>query len=85
MSTTSRLRLPLLAIAVVFPAFSAGRAFANQSRQAHMQNAVNALRNAHSELRQAEANKGGYRGQAQDLVTQALNEVEAGIAYAGGI
>ena len=84
MHAASPLRFPLWTLAVLGLAFSAGRVLA-QPRQPHMLNALNALRSAHEELRQAEANKGGYRGQAQQLVTEAIGEVEAGIAFAGGM
>ena len=83
MHTPSQLRLPFLALSICALAFGAGRVFANQ-HQPHMQNALNALRTAHAELAEAERNKGGYRSNAQALVTQAITEVEAGIAFAGG-
>ncbi len=84
MHPTSPFRLPLVTLAVLGLAFSAGRVLA-QPRQPHMVNALNALQNAQAELRQAEANKGGYRAQAQQAVTGAIREVEAGIAFAGGM
>ena len=86
MQTQSPLRRLLVALAALGLAFAGGRVFADQhgSSQPHMANALNALRNARTELQEAERNKGGYRTQAQQLVTQAIGEVEAGIAYAGG-
>jgi hypothetical protein len=79
--TTSPLRGPLLALAALGVAFIAGRAIAYQP---HMQNALGALQNAQSELQQAEPNKGGHRERALGLVSEAINEVQAGIKFAGG-
>lgn len=62
-------------------AFAAGQAVAYQP---HMQNALGALQNALSELQQAEPNKGGHRERALSLVQQAIEQVEAGLAFAGG-
>jgi len=50
--------------------------------QPHMENALQSLRIARSELQQAAANKGGHRERAIGLVDSAISEVEAGIAYA---
>jgi hypothetical protein len=52
--------------------------------QPHMQNALNALQAARSELQVAEADKGGHRAAAIGLVNQAIVQVQEGIAYAGG-
>ena len=48
--------------------------------QGHMERALNALYNARNELRQASHDKGGHRVNAIQLVNQAINEVNAGIA-----
>ena len=53
-----------------------------QGYQPHMQNALAALQSARSELVVAEANKGGHRVNALNLVNQAIGEVKAGIEYA---
>jgi hypothetical protein len=74
----------LTALTVLGLAFVAGRSAAQQPsmNQPHMQSALNALRSTHTELEQAPRDKGGYRTQAQNYVTCAINEVEAGISFA---
>ena len=52
--------------------------------QPHMENALNALQNARSELVQSEPNKGGFRDQAIGYVDQAITATQNGINYAGG-
>jgi hypothetical protein len=47
-----------------------------------MKAALDALRNAKHHLDEAEADKGGHRAKALDLVNSAITETEAGIAYA---
>jgi hypothetical protein len=81
MRTTSRIRGPVLAFAILGFAFVAGRSVAYQP---HMQNAFAALQSAQSELQQADPNKGGHRERALGLVSEAIYEVQAGIAFAGG-
>ena len=49
--------------------------------QPHMQAALNALRTARSELDIAEADKGGHRVKALNLVKDAISEVEKGIGF----
>lgn len=49
-----------------------------------MMNALSALQTARTELQAAEANKGGHRRKAMALVDQAIGEVQAGMAAAGG-
>lgn len=67
-----------LALALVFTAGVVTGA------QPHMANALGALQTAKSELQAAQANKGGHRLKAIDLVNQAIGEVQAGMAAAGG-
>lgn len=67
-----------LALALVFTAGVVTGA------QPHMVNALSALQTAKSELQAAQANKGGHRLKAIDLVNQAIGEVQAGMAAAGG-
>ena len=67
-----------LALALVFTAGVVTGA------QPHMVNALGALQTAKSELQAAQANKGGHRLKAIDLVNQAIGEVQAGMAAAGG-
>ena len=70
------------AIAVVGTvAFGAGLAVAAQT---HMDNALNDLNAARSELNAAIADKAGHRVDALGLVNQAIGQVQAGIA-AGAI
>jgi hypothetical protein len=77
---SSRLFLKVfLIIFVCFVFFVGGRVSAGQS---HMTAALNALRNARSELQMASANKGGHRAKAIDLVNKAITEVNKGIEYA---
>lgn len=52
--------------------------------QPHMVNALGALETAKTELQAAQANKGGHRVKAIDLVNQAIAEVQAGLEAAGG-
>jgi hypothetical protein len=66
-----------LAIATGVAGFVAGCAYAAQP---HMQAALGALQNARSELQVAEADKGGHRVTAMRLITEAIREVQAGIA-----
>lgn len=47
--------------------------------QPHMQAALDALNSALTNLNQAEADKGGHRAKAIDLVNQAISEVNLGI------
>ncbi|MFO1358251.1 hypothetical protein [Plasticicumulans sp.] len=67
-----------LALALVFTAGVVTGA------QPHMVNALGALQTAKSELQAAQANKGGHRLKAIDLVNQAISEVQAGMEAAGG-
>ena len=53
-----------------------------QADQPHMQSALAELQSARGELIVAEANKGGHRVNAINLVNQAIAEVKAGIEYA---
>ena len=54
---------------------------AKAADQPHMQAALDSLRNAQRELREAEADKGGHRVKAERLVSDAIGEVEKGIAF----
>ena len=53
-------------------------------QQPHMRAALDALRNAKRHLELAQADKGGHRVKAVELVNGAITETEAGIAYAAG-
>ena|SRR5262252_7970840 len=52
--------------------------------QPHMQAALDALTSARNNLDKAQPDKGGHRAKAIDLVKQAIDEVNAGIAAAEG-
>jgi len=52
--------------------------------QPHMQAALDALKSARNNLDKAEADKGGHRAKAIDLVKQAIDEVNAGITAGEG-
>jgi hypothetical protein len=52
------------------------------ARQPHMDNALRHLREARGALQRAEANKGGHRERAIELVDRAIAQVEEGIRFA---
>jgi hypothetical protein len=52
--------------------------------QPHMTETVALLQSARAELAKATPNKGGHRERALGLIDQAIGEVRAGIAFAGG-
>lgn len=68
----------LLLVLVLAVGFIAGQLSAAQP---HMQAALKNLRQARANLNSASADKGGHRGRALELVNQAIDQVEAGIAY----
>ena len=75
-------RTALLGAAAV-AAFAAGCASGpTYSYQPHMQNALASLQYAQNELQQAEPNKGGHRERALRLITQALENIQAGMDFA---
>ncbi len=49
--------------------------------QPHMRVALEALRTADKELREAVPDKGGHRAAALELLQKVISEVEKGIAY----
>jgi hypothetical protein len=49
--------------------------------QPHMHSALQSLQAAKAQLEKADHDKGGHRVRAEQLVSQALAEVRAGIAY----
>ncbi|HWA91938.1 MAG TPA: hypothetical protein VG889_18000 [Rhizomicrobium sp.] len=69
----------LLTAAALIAGIAIGQATADQP---HMQNAVDALQRARSELNAAKPDKGGHRVRAMNLVDQAIAETRAGIRYA---
>jgi hypothetical protein len=52
--------------------------------QPHMGESLGLLQSARGELVAAMPNKGGHRERAIGLIDQAIGEVRAGIAFAGG-
>ena len=52
--------------------------------QPHMTASLDLLQSARAELAAATPNKGGHRERALGLIDQAVAEVRAGIAFAGG-
>ena len=51
--------------------------------QPHMTETITLLQSARAELVRATPNKGGHRERALGLIDQAINEVRAGMAFAG--
>jgi hypothetical protein len=52
--------------------------------QPHMYQSIGLLQSVRGELAAATPNKGGHRERAIGLIDQAIDEVRAGIAFAGG-
>ena len=52
--------------------------------QPHMSETIALLQTARAELVKATPNKGGHRERALGMIDQAIAEVRAGIAFAGG-
>jgi hypothetical protein len=50
--------------------------------QGNMERALSSLQQALGSLRESTANKGGHRARAMDLVRQAIDETQAGVAFA---
>ena len=78
--TTSLARKALLGAAF---AASIGIGYAIGA-QPHMGESIALLQSARGELAAATPNKGGHRERAMGLIDQAIGEVRAGIAFAGG-
>ena len=53
-----------------------------EAYQGNMERALSSLDEALVSLRESTANKGGHRARAMDLVRQAMDETQAGIAFA---
>ena len=70
-----------LLAAVVISSMGIGYAI---GAQPHMTATIDLLQQARGELTKALPNKGGHRERALGLIEQALREVRAGIAFAGG-
>jgi hypothetical protein len=72
-------RTPILAAVV----FGLGLGYAIGA-QPHMTASITLLQSARAELQAALPNKGGHRERGLQLIDQAIGEVQAGIAFAGG-
>jgi len=80
MTTSSSARKLLLGTAI---AAGVGIGYAIGA-QPHMSESIALLQSARGELQAATPNKGGHRERAMSLIDQAIGEVRAGIAFAGG-
>jgi hypothetical protein len=78
--TTSYARTMLLGAAI---AGSVGIGYAIGA-QPHMAESIALLQSARGELAAATPNKGGHRERALALIDQAIAQVRAGMAFAGG-
>jgi hypothetical protein len=78
--TTSSVRTMLLGAAIA-ASVGVGDAI---GAQPHMNESIALLQSARGELQAATPNKGGHRERAMALIDQAIGEVRAGIAFAGG-
>ena len=72
---------PLLLGAAITVSMGIGYAI---GAQPHMNESIALLQSARGELAAATPNKGGHRERALGLIDQAIAEVRAGIAFAGG-
>jgi hypothetical protein len=77
---TSSARAMLLG-AAISASMGIGYAIGAQPRMAE---SIAFLQSARGELAAATPNKGGHRERAMGLIDQAISEVRAGMAYAGG-
>ena len=68
----------LLVVSLLVLGFIAGQITAAQP---HMNSALRQLRAARTSLNQATPDKGGHRNRALELVNDAIDQVEKGIAY----
>lgn len=80
MTIWSSLRTPSLGVAI---ALGVGIGYAIGA-QPHMTASITLLQSARTELQAATPNKGGHRERGLALIDQAIAEVRAGIAFAGG-
>ena len=77
----ARIKNNAIKIAALTAALGIGACVGATAAQPHMENALDALRNARSELVAATPNKGGHRERAISLVNQAIDETRAGISF----
>lgn len=67
-----------LVVAVAAAVISGGVVGVAVAKQPHMDKALELLRGAKSQLQQANANKGGHRKKAMELIDRAIQEVRLG-------
>ncbi len=77
----TNIRRKLLLGAVIASSVGIGYAI---GAQPHMAETLSILQSARAELVKATPNKGGHRERALGLIDQAIGEVRAGMAFAGG-
>jgi hypothetical protein len=68
-------------VAALAAALGIGACVGATAAQPHMENALDSLRSARSELIASTPNKGGHRERAIQLVNQAIDETNAGINF----
>jgi hypothetical protein len=73
--------LARVSVGGVVAAAGLGAAGVATGEQRHMHAALDSLRSAHRELRDADDDKGGHREKAMELVRDAIDQVERGIRY----
>ncbi|HEY3675322.1 MAG TPA: hypothetical protein VGK84_04975 [Candidatus Tumulicola sp.] len=78
MQLKSRSSLLAIAFALILGVIIGGTAVA--ATQVHMRNALSDLESASTQLQSATADKAGHRQQAISLVSQAIHQVNMGIA-----
>jgi uncharacterized protein YukE len=69
----------MIAVVGVMVGGFASKAFSE--KQPHMRQALTALENAQTSLKQASADKGGHRAKALEHIKSAIDEVQAGIDF----
>ena len=74
----TRLKIPAALLALIVAGTMMVR-LAIAENQPHMEAALEHLRAARAELEKAEHDKGGHRARAQQLVNDAIKQVEEGI------
>ena len=79
MTFTTKGRMRMLAVGIVSGLLGAAIGGGAMANQGHMFNALHDLQAAQNQLSVAEADKGGHRENALNLVAQAIAEVNAGI------
>jgi len=77
-TSRNRIVVACLLCVVLLSGFVMGRASADQP---HMQAALDHLRAARAELDKSEADKGGHRMKAIQLVNDAISQVEKGVGF----